>query len=88
MRIERQHNLGLEEVRQRVEQVAEALAVKYNLRYHWDDDDLKFKGSGVNGRIAAAETTVDVVVKLGFALMLLEDTIKSYIEQEIDQHLG
>jgi len=57
MRIERQHKLGLQEVRQRAEQVAEVLADKFNLRYHWEGDDLKFKGSGVNGRIVAAETT-------------------------------
>lgn len=88
MRISRQHHLGRDQVRQRVENAADVLAAKYNLRYEWHGDDLKFHGNGVKGCIAVAETTVDVEVRLGFALMMLESTIKSSIEETIDQNLA
>lgn len=88
MKIDRQHHLGHEEVRQRVEKAADVLADKYNLRYKWHGDDLKFNGSGVKGCITVAETTIHVEVRLGFALMMLESTIKSSVEEALDQNLA
>ncbi|MCH9694183.1 MAG: polyhydroxyalkanoic acid system family protein [Gammaproteobacteria bacterium] len=88
MRISRQHHLGHEEARQRVESAAKELAGKYNLSYKWQGDDLRFHGTGVKGHIAVAETTIDIDVKLGFALMMLESTIRSSVEEAIDHNLA
>lgn len=87
MKISREHHLGRDEVRQRVEKAAAELAGQYNLRYKWHGDDLKFHGTGVKGRIAVAETTVDVEVRLGFALMMLESTIRASVEGALDHNL-
>jgi len=88
MKISREHHLGHEEARQRVEKAADVLADKYNLRYKWRGDDLNFHGTGVKGCIAVAETTIDIEVRLGFALMMLESTIRSSVEEAIDQNLA
>jgi putative polyhydroxyalkanoate system protein len=70
-----------------VEQVAAEIGNQYRLTSSWDGDDLKFSGSGIDGRIAVSEDSVDVSVKLGFALMMLEGTIRSSIEDTIEKHL-
>ena len=88
MRITRQHELGREEAHRRVEKAAITLSKAYNLRYHWVGDDLKFDGTGVHGRITTTDSMVDVNVKLGFALMMLENTIRTTIEDTIDQNLA
>lgn len=88
MRISREHHLGRDEVLQRVENVADELAAKFNLRYKWHGDELKFHGTGVKGQIAVSETTVDVEVRLGFALMMLESTIRSSVEEALDHNLA
>ena len=51
------------------------------------EDDLEFTGTGVDGRIAVTDDAVDIDVKLGFALAMLESQIRSSIETAIDERL-
>ena len=88
MKITRSHDLGLDEVRQRVTALADSLCSQYSLQSSWRGDELEISGSGVSGKIAVAEQSVDVDVKLGFALKMLESTIRSSIESAMDKHLG
>ena len=88
MKINRNHDLGLNEARKRVEGIAESLTGKYGLSSNWEGNALKITGSGVNGRINVADQSVDVDVKLGFALMMLEGTIRTSIEEAMDKHLA
>jgi len=88
VKISKSHNLGAAEVRQRVENIASSLSGKYGLSTAWDGDDLKISGSGVDGRIAVADETIDVDVNLGFALSMMESTIRTSIEEAIDEHLA
>ncbi len=88
MRIRREHNLGRDEARSRVEAIAGSIEDKYGLRSSWSGDDLKFSGSGVDGCIRVQEDCLDVDVKLGFALMMLEPTIRASIEDAMDKHLA
>jgi putative polyhydroxyalkanoate system protein len=88
MKIKRDHSLGLNEARKRVESIAESLGNKYGLSSNWEGNALKITGSGVNGRIDVADQSVNVDVKLGFALMMLESTIRTSIEEAMDKHLA
>ncbi len=88
MNIKRNHSLGIAEARIRVDSIAASLTSKYGLSSAWEGDTLKFSGSGVNGRIDVADQSVDVDVKLGFALMMLEGTIRTSIEDAMDKHLA
>jgi hypothetical protein len=45
------------------------------------------RGNGVNGHLVVAEDSVEIVIKLGFALKLMEGPIRSAIEGTIDEHL-
>jgi putative polyhydroxyalkanoate system protein len=87
MRIQRGHGLGKEEARRRVAGVADELCDRYGLNASWDGDDLKFTGSGINGRIAVAEQSVDVNVKLGLVLSMMSGVIRTSIEDALDKYL-
>jgi len=87
MKIQREHGLGRDEARKRVSGVADELCDKYGLKATWNGDELKIDGSGIHGRIAVAEQSVDVNVKLGFALSMMSSVIRTSIEDALDKHL-
>lgn len=88
MLITRNHTLGKDEVRRRVESAAESLAGKYGLKTEWEGDDMKVSANGLDGRISITDDQVNVDAKLGFALKMLESTIKSSVEEALDEHLA
>ena len=88
MHIHRKHNLGRKEARRRVDRISGSLADSYRLRSNWDGDDLRFSGSGVSGCIRVGEDCLDMDVELGFALRMLEGSIRASVEQAIDEHLS
>ncbi len=87
MRFRRSHQLGLEEAKHRADQIAEDLTQQFSLTSTWQGDYLLISGSGVNGHLHVAEDSIEIEIKLGFALMLMEGPIRSVIERDIDQHL-
>jgi len=88
MHIRRGHALGADEVRRRVDRLATDIGKRFDLRSEWHGDDLEFRGSGVSGRIAVSNDEVDVDVRLGFGLRLMEGTIRQAIENAMDRHLA
>jgi len=87
MRLERNHDLGIDEAKQRVDRIRSDIETQYGLSGNWNGDTLKFFGTGVNGNIVVSEQRVLVEVRLGFAMMLLERPIKSHISAALDEHL-
>lgn len=88
MKIERDHSLGIDEAKRRVDRVRSDVETKYGLSGVWAGDTLKVTGTGVNGQISVSEQRVLVDVRLGFAMMLLEGSIKSHISAALDEHLA
>ena len=88
MKVRREHSLGTVEARRRVDEIAADIGTRLNLRSEWRDDDLQIKGSGVNGKIAVSEDAVEIQVELGFALILMERSIRVAIENAMDKHLS
>ena len=88
MKVQKTHCLGKDEARKRVADVAESLSSKYGVSSSWDGDDLKIDGSGVSGCISVAEQSVNAQVKLGFALSMMESTIRTSLEEALDKHLS
>ena len=72
MRIRREHDLGLDEAKRRVDGVAADISQKFSLRSAWQGDALMFRGTGVNGQVSVAADSVEFIVELGFALMLIQ----------------
>ncbi len=87
IRIERDHALGLDEARNRAEQLAAKLAQKFDVRYRWEGNTLQFKRSGVDGKIDVAEYRIALFMSLGLMLAPLAGTIRGEIEKTLDQWL-
>ena len=87
MRLERNHDLGIDEAKQRVDRMRSGIEAQYGLSGMWIGDILKVTGTGVTGQISVYEQHVLVEVRLGFAMLLLEGPIKSHISAAMDEHL-
>ncbi len=88
MKIKREHSLGVEEARRRVDQVADELGGKLGLTSHWEGDRLRVRGKGVSGKILVFEDSVEVHVHVGLAMMMLREPIRSAIEGSIDHYIA
>ena len=82
--IERPHSLGLDAARAKAEKLAERLAKEHE----WQGDELTFKRSGVDGRIAVGADKVAVDVKLGLMLSAMSGLLKGEIEKALDKALA
>ena len=88
LKIKRQHSLGAEEARRRIDQVADELGGKLGLTSEWEGDHLRVHGKGVSGRILVSDDSVEVHVHVGFAMMMLREPIRSAIESSIDEYIA
>lgn len=87
IRIERQHSLGKDEAKKRVDKIRTEVASQYGLSTSWQGDELNVSGAGVNGKISVDAERVLVDIRLGFAMMMMEGPIKSHISATMDRHL-
>jgi putative polyhydroxyalkanoate system protein len=88
LRIKRQHSLGVEEARRRIDQVADELGGKLKLTSEWDGDHLRVRGQGISGRILVFEDSVEVHVHVGLAMLMLREPIRAAIEGSIDEYIA
>ena len=88
MKITRQHVLGIEEARRRINCVADELGGKLNLSSEWEGDHLRVHGKGVSGRILVFEDSVEVHVHVGLAMLMLREPIRAAIEGSIDEYIA
>lgn len=88
MKIKREHTLGIEEAKRRVDQVAADLGGKLNVTSHWEGDHLRVTGRGVSGCILVAEESVEVHVTVGLTMIMLREPIRAAIEGSIDEHIA
>ena len=87
MKIVREHTLGLDEAKRRVDKVAEELGGKLKLTHRWNGDHLEVSGTGVSGRIVVEDARVEVQVSTGVAMMMFRESIRSAIESSIDHYI-
>ena len=88
LKIKRQHSLGVEEARRRVDQVADELGGKLGLTAEWEGDHMRVHGKGVSGRILVSDDSVEVHVHVGLAMMMFREPIRSAIEGSIDEYIA
>lgn len=86
--IERAHNLKPKALRTMTERLAERLAEQYEMRCHWEGDQLFFKRTGVKGCVRLAKDTVHIEVELGFLFLAFEKKIRQEIEKVLDKRLS
>ncbi len=79
------HSLPKAKARKAIEEVAKALAEKFEMAYDWDGDTLHFSRSGVDGSIALAPKELHVHAKLGFLTAMFKDPIEGEIKRVLKE---
>ncbi len=87
MRIKREHQLGIEEARRRVDRVAEELGGRLNLSGRWEGDHMRVRGRGVSGKILVSDSSIEIRVHLGLTMIMFREGIRSAIEESIDDYI-
>ena len=87
--IEQAHALPLDEVRRRLQELADRLSTKYGIDAKWTSDrEASLKRTGVSGIIKVADDKVSVLLDLSFALLPLKGRITERIERELKSALA
>jgi putative polyhydroxyalkanoate system protein len=87
--IEQAHALPLDEVKRRLQELADRLSAKYGIDAKWTNDrEATLKRTGVSGVITLAENKVAVLLDLSFALLPLKGKIEERITRELKSALA
>jgi putative polyhydroxyalkanoate system protein len=86
--IQRRHCLGLAQARERVGELAHALAQDLEAHWHWRGDELRFERAGASGCVRVAEERLDVEVNLGLLLRPFREKIAAQISARLDSLIG
>lgn len=87
--IEQGHALPHDEVKKRLEELANRLAAKYGIDAKWvSDREATLKRTGVSGKIQLLEDKVAVLLDLSFALLPMKGKIEERIQRELKSALA
>lgn len=89
LNIEQAHALPIDEVKKRLQELADRLSAKYGIDAKWTSDrEASLKRTGVSGLIKIAEDKVAVLLDLSFALSPVKGKIQERIQQELKSALA
>lgn len=89
LNIEQAHALPLDEVKRRLQALADRLSVKYGIDARWTSErEATLKRIGVSGIITLAEDKVAVLLDLSFALLPMRGKIQERILRELKAALA
>jgi putative polyhydroxyalkanoate system protein len=89
LNIEQAHALPLDEVKKRLQELADRLSAKYGIDAKWTSDrEASLKRTGVSGIIKIAEDKVAGLLDLSFALLPMKGKIQERIARELKSALA
>ena len=89
LNIEQAHSLPLEEVRKRLQGLADKLSEKYGINAEWvSQTEAKVKRTGVTGSISCSDKKVSVLLDLSFMLAPMKEKIESRVRRELETCLA
>lgn len=86
--IHRAHSLDKAHAREAAETLAKDLSRQFDVNYEWDGDRLRFKRSGVKGKLEISEQELHVHLELGMLLRAFKPRIEQEIHRQLDQITG
>jgi putative polyhydroxyalkanoate system protein len=87
--IEQAHALQIDEVKKRLQELADRLSAKYGIDAKWTSDrEASLKRTGVTGKITVADDKVSVLLDLSFALLPIKGKIEDRIKRELSAALA
>jgi putative polyhydroxyalkanoate system protein len=84
LNIEQAHSLPVDEVKKRLQSLADRLSEKYGISAKWTSDrEAEVKRTGVTGKISCTDNKVTVFLDLSFVLSPLKDKIENRVKTEL-----
>jgi putative polyhydroxyalkanoate system protein len=84
IRIKRNHDLGIEDARAAVEELAQTLRSELRVDYTWSGNKLAFNRLGASGTIDVGANYIDLDIQLGMPLSLMKNMIEDSINDRLD----
>ncbi len=82
-----QHNLGLDQAKARIDELAQQLRDRLAVNYNWRDNEVEFSRTGASGSILVEDKSVTADVELGMMFVAfkgeIERQLKSFFEQNL-----
>jgi putative polyhydroxyalkanoate system protein len=89
LNIEQTHSLPLDEVKKRLQGLADRLGTKYGIDANWvSEREATLKRTGVSGKITCEDSKVTVFLDLSFVLSPMKDKVESRVRQELQTCLA
>jgi putative polyhydroxyalkanoate system protein len=87
--IEQAHSLPMDEVKKRLQALADRLSAKYGIDARWvSDTEASVKRTGVSGKITCLPDKVSVFLDLTFVLAPLKEKVENRVRQELKSCLA
>jgi putative polyhydroxyalkanoate system protein len=87
--IEQAHALPIDEVKRRLQELADRLSAKYGIDAKWTSErEASLKRTGVSGTLNIGENKVAVLLDLSFALLPMKGKIQERIARELKSALA
>jgi putative polyhydroxyalkanoate system protein len=91
--ISRNHQLELDEAKQRAEQLAKDLQAKLGIDWRWDGDRIRFHADsgaakGAKGQVSVDTSSVRVEIDLPLLLRAMKGTISGKVNAKLDKLVG
>lgn len=83
----RDHELGVEQARERIAEVAQRLEREFHVACQWQGNRLSFKRPGASGVIDVADDVVTLDIRLGLFLAPMRHTIALRIDDKLSSVL-
>jgi putative polyhydroxyalkanoate system protein len=85
--IEREHGkASIDDVKTDVQELADRLSEKFDLKCRWNGDSLEFKRTGAEGRIEVDARRVRLVMKLSMLLAPIKGEVEKRTNMYMDQY--
>jgi putative polyhydroxyalkanoate system protein len=90
--ITRAHALPMDEAKKRAEEFAKTMQTRFDLKWHWAGDAIRFDApsgaaKGTKGEVAVTAKDVRVQIDLPFLLRAIKGTIESKVNEKLDAFL-
>jgi putative polyhydroxyalkanoate system protein len=90
--ITRTHALSKDEAKKRAEEFAKGMESRFDLKWHWVGDAIRFDApsgaaKGTKGEVAVTDKNVRVQIDLPFLLRAIKGTIESKVNEKLDGFL-
>jgi putative polyhydroxyalkanoate system protein len=85
--ITREHQLSLEELRNRMREIEQKLLERFGIRITWSGDLGSIEGRGLQGNIELSASEVKVRLKLGMALSFVAGKIRDGMMNQLEKTL-